>query len=259
MRRRARRSSASCSCASRRSMCASFDRPNLFLAMRPKSNATRQLIERLGAASRRERHRLLRIAPPNGGTGEEFARHRPTRAALSRRPRALGARGQSGRVPARGRCRDLRHHRLRHGNRQAGRAIRVSRRPAVLDRGLLPGDRPRRARRIAGGQPSRSTAPATSSCGVARSSRARRRMSASASRWRSSTISSRCAKRRAAADRCCSACSAKSPALAAIATSARARSASSTGVSTRRRRCRRCCALRAGSSSAISPTSFPGR
>ena len=50
----------------------------------------------------------------------------------------------------------------------------------------------------------------------------RARTSASASRWPSSTISSRSARPRAAAARRCSACSAKSPAPAAIATSARA-------------------------------------
>ena len=65
----------------------SFDRPNLFLAMRPKANATRQLIERLDAhrgesgiiycASRRRTEELA----------EEFARSRPPRAALSRRAR----------------------------------------------------------------------------------------------------------------------------------------------------------------------------
>ncbi len=47
----------------------SFDRPNLFLAMRPKTSATRQLVERLEAHKRRERHHLLRLAPPHRGAG----------------------------------------------------------------------------------------------------------------------------------------------------------------------------------------------
>ena len=47
----------------------SFDRPNLFLAMRPKTNATRQLIERLDAHRGRERRHLLRFAPPRRRTG----------------------------------------------------------------------------------------------------------------------------------------------------------------------------------------------
>ena len=70
----------------------SFDRPNLFLAMRPKSNATRQLIERLERASRRKRHRLLRFAPAHRGAGRGIRRARPARAALSRRPRPFRAR-----------------------------------------------------------------------------------------------------------------------------------------------------------------------
>ncbi len=39
------------------------------------------------------------------------------------------------------------HHRLRHGHRQAERALGRARRPAAQRRGLLPGDGPRRARR----------------------------------------------------------------------------------------------------------------
>ena len=80
----------------------SFDRPNLFLAMQPKSNATRQLIERLDAhrgesgivycASRRRTEELAR----------EFARigrrALPYHAGLEHSVRAA----QPGRVSARG-------------------------------------------------------------------------------------------------------------------------------------------------------------
>ncbi len=52
-------------------------------------------------------------------------------------------------LPARGRADRLRHDRLRHGRRQARHPLRRPRRPAEVDRGLLPGDRPRRARRRA--------------------------------------------------------------------------------------------------------------
>ena len=52
-------------------------------------------------------------------------------------------------LPARGRADRLRHHRLRHGRRQARHPLRRPRRPAEVDRGLLPGDRPRRPRRRA--------------------------------------------------------------------------------------------------------------
>ena len=100
---------------------------------------------------RRVRHRLLRLAPTHRGAGAGALRHRPPGAALPRRARPRRAGGEPGRLPARGRLRRVRHHRLRHGHRQAGRALRVPRRHAVLDRGLLPGDRPRRTRRLAGG------------------------------------------------------------------------------------------------------------
>ena len=72
------------------------------------------------------------------------------RAALSCRPRQGGARRQPGRLPAGGRRGDDGDRRLRHGHRQARRALRLPRRPAGQRRGLLPGDRPRRPRRIAG-------------------------------------------------------------------------------------------------------------
>ena len=129
----------------------SFDRPNLFLAMRPKSDATRQLIDRLDAhrgesgivycASRRRTEELA----------EEFDPHWPARAALPRRPRALRSHPQSGRLPARGRLHCLRNDRVRHGHRQTGRPLRLSCRHAVVDRSLLPGDWPRWPRRPAGG------------------------------------------------------------------------------------------------------------
>ena len=73
----------------------SFDRPNLFLAMRPKTNATRQLVERLEAhrgesgiiycASRRRTEELA----------AGIRRDRPARAALSRRPRPFRTRSHN--------------------------------------------------------------------------------------------------------------------------------------------------------------------
>ena len=127
----------------------SFDRPNLFLAMRPKGNATRQLARAAGSASRRKRHRLLRLAQAHRRAGARIFRRRASRAALSCRPRPRRALAQPGRLPARRRRRHLRDDRLRHGHRQARRALRLPRRHAFLDRGLLPGDRPRRPRRAA--------------------------------------------------------------------------------------------------------------
>ena len=72
------------------------------------------------------------------------------RPALSCRHGAADRARQPGRLPPGGRGRDGGHGGLRHGHRQAGRALRRPCRPAEIDRGLLPGDRPRRPRRRAG-------------------------------------------------------------------------------------------------------------
>ena len=186
---------AGCSSRTPQVFVRSFDRPNLFLAMRPKTNATRQLVERLDAhagesgiiycASRRRTEELA----------EEFAalgrRALPYHAGLDHSVRAANQDAflrEDGVV-------DLRDHRLRHGHRQARRALRLSRRHAVLDRGLLPGDRPRRPRRAAGRRLHALRRRRHRAAPPADRSRAARPTSASASRWRSSTTSSRCARR----------------------------------------------------------------
>ena len=69
------------------------------------------------------------------------------RPALSRRHGAGGPRPQPGHLPAGGWRRDGGDGRLRHGDRQAGRAFRRPCGAAEIDRGLLPGDRSRRPRR----------------------------------------------------------------------------------------------------------------
>ena len=69
----------------------------------------------------------------------------PYHAGLDARTRAA----QPVAVPARGRRGHGRDDRVRHGHRQAGRAVRRPPRPAQVGRGLLPGDRPRRPRRAA--------------------------------------------------------------------------------------------------------------
>ena len=66
----------------------SFDRPNLFLAMRPKSDATRQLIDKLDAHRGETRHRLLRLPTPDGRARGRVRPRRPAGAALSRRARS---------------------------------------------------------------------------------------------------------------------------------------------------------------------------
>ena len=94
----------------------------------------------------------------------EFLRragHRPRcRTTPGSTPRTRAA--QPGAVPARGRRRDGRDDRVRHGHRQARRALRRAPRPAEVGRGLLPGDRPRRPRRAARPRPGWPTGSPTS-------------------------------------------------------------------------------------------------
>ena len=103
------------------------------------------------SSSRRSGHHLLRVAAPDRGARGRIGQRRPARPLLSRRAQSWGSRPQSGRLPARGRLRRLRDRRLRHGDRQARRPLRLSRRHALVDRSLLSGDRPRRPRRPARG------------------------------------------------------------------------------------------------------------
>ncbi len=160
----------------------SFDRPNLFLAMRPKADATRQLIARL--EGRRGESGIVYCASRR--RTEELAAEF-TRAGRRALPYHAGldheaARPQSGRLSARGRLHRLRDRRLRHGDRQARRPLRLSRRHArrrsrpIIRRSAAP------AATACPPTRSRSIARATSSSGGARFSTTARPRSASASR-----------------------------------------------------------------------------
>ena len=96
-------------------------------------------------------HRLLRQPGADREPRRGARRGRPHRACLPRRPRRRRPPPRRDPLPARGRPRRLRDHRLRHGGRQARHPLRRPRRPAEVDRGLLPGDRARGPRRGAGG------------------------------------------------------------------------------------------------------------
>ncbi len=102
-------------------------------------------------ASGRGGHRLLPVAPPGRRDGRVAGRQGHRGDPVSRGDGQCGPVRQPGAVPARGRHRRRRDDRLRHGHRQAGRALRRASGPAEERRGLLPGDRPRGARRTAGG------------------------------------------------------------------------------------------------------------
>ncbi len=94
--------------------------------------------------------RLLPVEQARGRRGPDAARRGHQRPALPRGPGRRGAPEAPGPVPARRRHRDGRDHRLRHGHRQARRALRGPSRHAEEHRGLLPGNRPRRPRRRTG-------------------------------------------------------------------------------------------------------------
>ena len=132
---------------------ASFDRPNIQYRIDPKVEPRKQLLAFIRSQPRRCRGNRLRAEPQERRADRRVPAHPGhRRAAVPRRARRVGARGESGAVPARGRRRDGRHDRVRHGHRQAGRALRGAHRPAQVRRGVLPGDRSRRARRRALGR-----------------------------------------------------------------------------------------------------------
>ena len=203
-------------------------------------------------ASRRQRHRLLQLAPGHGGARGLPARRGRQCAALSRRPRVQPtARATRTYVPAGGRRGDGRDHRLRHGHRQARRALRRPCQHARQRRGLLPGDRPRRPR-----WPARRHAHALrhgrhhAAPAPDRGQRVLRR--AEAGRPHAPQRAGRALRIAAlpAAD-AAAAISARRSSPAAIATSAAAASRSSTAPSRRRRRCRRSCAPASASAPSI--------
>ena len=127
-----------------------FDRPNVSLAFQPKRSgaATDRRIHRRPPASSRASstappasapRRLQKACAPTGHDAVVY--HAGLEPAVRQR--------RAGPFPAR-RRRDRRgDSRLRHGHRQARRALCRPRRSAEVDRGLLPGDRARRTRRTA--------------------------------------------------------------------------------------------------------------
>ncbi len=134
-----------------RQFVSSFDRPNIALHDRREEGRDDPAAALHRArARRRRRHRLLPVAQAGRGDRPDPERARHQGPALSRGPGRRGAPGQPGPLPARGWHRDGRDHRLRHGHRQAGRALRRPPGHAQEHRRLLPGDRPRRPRRPAG-------------------------------------------------------------------------------------------------------------
>ena len=136
--------------AGARHFVASFDRPNIQYRIAPKDEPRRQLLDLLrtehpgdaGIVYCLSRNSVEKTAEFLVGQGITAL---PYHAGLDATTRAAN---QSRFLREDGRDHGG-HHRVRHGHRQAGRALRRPPRPAQVGRGLLPGDRPGRARRAA--------------------------------------------------------------------------------------------------------------
>ena len=186
----------------------SFDRPNIQYRIVPEERAR-------AAAARPAAHRARRATPgivyclsraSVEKTAEFLVEQRHRRRCRTTRASTPGRapRNQSRFLREDGLV-DGRDDRVRHGHRQARRAVRRPPRPAEVGRGLLPGDRPRRARRaavhrLAGLRPAGRRAAAQDDRHV----RGRRRAPPPAGRS-TSTRCSRCARRSSAAGCSCSA------------------------------------------------------
>ena len=163
-RRRATRSCARLGSARRRrrrSSCAASRARTSHLAVREVDGPKRRASARCATRSTRARHAAARRAARRSSTrrrasapssiAEQLAearlgrRARTTQASPPRRARRSRTRFADAQAPRR-----RRDERVRHGHRSARRARRRPRAAARLDRGLLPGGRPRRARRRAG-------------------------------------------------------------------------------------------------------------
>ena len=126
-----------------------FDRPNIRYRSSRRTTAQRKLLDFSMPRTRARRDRLA-FAPQGRGDRRVRSRSRVACAALPRRhetwPTATANQSRFLREDGIGHGGD---HRLRHGDRQARRALCGASRPAQEHRGLLPGDRPRRPRRAA--------------------------------------------------------------------------------------------------------------
>ena len=128
--------------------------PRLRVRLRPpehplprrREDRPRRAARALPARARgRVGHRVLPVAQARRGRGRAPARGGRARAAVPRGHVLGRAHAGAGRVPRRRGGRRRGDGRVRHGHRQAGRAVRRPLRHAEEHRGLLPGDRPRRA------------------------------------------------------------------------------------------------------------------
>ena len=122
-----------------------FDRPNIRYTVRAKTDPNAQLLEFL-----HKHHGQAGIVYAMTRKKVESLAERLVERGFNALPYPCGAAHQdaqrpSGPLPVRGRRGRRGHHRLRHGNRQARRALRGPRGPAQERGSLLPGNGPARA------------------------------------------------------------------------------------------------------------------
>ena len=129
-----------------RHFVASFDRPNIQYRIVAKSDPKKQLLAFLKEEHAGDAGIVYCLSRASVEKIAEYLCDNGVQAApVPRGARRGHARRQPVPLPAGGRPGDGGHHRLRHGHRQARRPVRRPSRPAQVRRGLLPGDRPRRA------------------------------------------------------------------------------------------------------------------
>ena len=132
-----------------RQFVSSFDRPNIRYRVVPKDDSA-PAAARFPATAHRGDSGIVYCLSRKQGRADRG--HAASSAGIDALPYHAGMdaatrAAQPAPLPARGRHRDGGDDRLRHGHRQARRALRRAPRPAEVDRRLLPGNRPRRPRR----------------------------------------------------------------------------------------------------------------
>ncbi len=135
-----------------RTFVSSFDRRNIFYRVVEKDNARRQLKEFLADRAGESGIVYCLSRKKVEDTAEWLNEHGFTALPYHAGMDAATTDRESAALPARGRHRHDRDDRIRHGHRQTRRAFRRASGSAEEPRGLLPGNRPCRSRRPAGGR-----------------------------------------------------------------------------------------------------------
>ena len=241
----ASRSSRSCALTDARLFISSFDRPNIrYRIHEGQGNAREQLLRFIRDEHPGEAGIVYCLSRQKTEDLAEWLTEKGVPALPYHAGLAAETRGQPPvALPRRGRAGDGGHHRLRHGHRQARRALRRPPRPAEERRGLLPGDRPRRPRRPARRRLDElRPAGRDHAAADARASPGRAKPTSASSATSSTPCSASANSRAAAARRCWPTSARRCRNPAATATPASSRRKPGTPPWSRRRRCPACTA-----------------